>query len=193
MAAKDSYESRQTLNRNEIKIEQKEVQELENQRDQLMSKLKELDQEKRISQYKLREVGRILKHNQLKPLSPVKHGADSKGSKRSMSSYKNKLGHRGSTTNLMSAKNADLASAVSNKNTKGLTKNINTQSSQILIKKRKMYVKQQQNDSDDDMEKNQIIDYEKFKKQQDKKESSKLGKLKTKGKKGTFETTTMLK
>lgn len=192
MAAKDQYESTQTLNRNELKNEKKELTEQESKRDQLMSRLKELDQEKRISTFKLREVGRILKHNQLKPLSPIKH-TESKGSKRSGTSTNRKLGKRGSMKNLHPLKSSMNKPLGAQKDTKTLSKSKNTQSSQILIKKRKVYNKNTADESEEEFEKNQVIDYEKFKNLQKSKDGISLGNLKTKGKKGTFETKTMLK
>lgn len=186
--AKEKFEQAQLQNRNEIKAEEKEIQDLESQRDDLLTKLKELDQEKRISTFKLKEVGRVLKHNQLKPLSPVKHGS-AKESKRSETTRKSMKQHRGSTTNLMSVKNAKEKPVEE----KTLSKNENTQSSQILIKKKKMMIKNNKNESDEDFEKNQVIDYDKFQKQQKKKDNDNLAQLKIKGPKGTFETKITLK
>jgi hypothetical protein len=192
LKAKDQYETTQTLNSNEIKLEKKEIAKLESNRDQLMTKLKELDQERRISTFKLREVGRILKHNQLKPLSPLKH-TGSKGSKRSGTTSRKLGANRGSTTNLHPVKSSKNKPLHDSKDVKTLNKGKNTQSNQILIKKRKMYTKNTNEDSEEEFEKNQVIDYEKFKKIQKNKDGTSLSKLKTRGSKGTFETKTMLK
>lgn len=186
-AVKEEYEQSQKLHRKEMKQTQKEIQELTEKRDSLYTKVKELDQEQRISTLKLREVGRILKHNQLKPLSPVRTNGKITA-KRSDTGSKMSHSKRGSTSNLLASKNGALNSVRSSKK---MTKGGNTQSTQLLNKKE--YSKPKNDESDEEFEKNQIIDYEKFKKQQNTKDT-KLGKLKSgKGNKGTFETRASLK
>lgn len=192
-AAKDLLEQKQAENRKAVLKEKKDIAELKAKRDQLMTKLKEQDQEKRISTYKLREVKRDLKHNQLKPLAPLKH-LDSKASSRSdTEGLKKSVGKRGSAANLMTVTNSSAKPLESQKNIKTLSKDHNTQSSQILIKKKKMYTNHnKEEEGDEEFEKNQVIEYEKFQKMQDKKDS-KLGQIKSKGSKGTFETKVSLK
>lgn len=187
-AAKEDFEAKQKANRKEIKQVEKEIQNLEAKRDALFTRAKELDQEQRISSLKLREVGRILKHNQLKPISPVR-ASGTLTSKNGDMKASNGMSKRGSTTNLIATKNTTLASA---RNTeKKMSKGKNTQSTQLLNKKE--YSKRKGEESDEELEKNQVIDYEKFKQQQ-KNRNSNLSNIKSnKGNKGTFETKTVLK
>ena len=138
-AAKEEFEYTQKNHRKEMKQAQKEVAELTDKRDTLYTRLKELDQEQRISTLKLREVGRILKHNQLKPLSPSKNVVSD--SSKSNASNKYTLGKRGSTSNLLSTKNNNSTNLKpSGESNRKLKKTGNTQSTQLLMKKE--YTKQ---------------------------------------------------
>lgn len=187
--AKEKYELVQANNNKELKQVEKEISELTAKRDALYTKMKELDQEQRISTLKLREVGRILKHNQLKPLSPVRKSV---AAKRSDTGSKHSMGKRSSTSNLLALKTVNKDLDAIKPETKKLTKGGNTQSTQLLNKKE--YSKPKDDDSDEDFEKNQVIDYEKFKEQQNKKDNTKLGAIKAnKGNRGTFETRASLK
>lgn len=189
--AKEKYEKIRENNEMEFKQAEKELKELTAQRDALYTRIKELDQESRISNLKLREVGRVLKHNQLKPISPVRNSG-LLTSKRSDVSSKHSMSKRSSTSNLLEAKKTIKNSSNVITATKRMTKGGNTQSTQLLNKKE--YSKPKNDDSDEDLEKNQIIDYEKFKKQQKDKNSSKLGAIKgNKGQKEQFETKVNLK
>ena len=189
--AKEKYEKVKESNERELKAAEKELKDITVQRDTLYTKVKELDQESRISTLKLREVGRVLKHNQLKPISPIRHNGPLT-SKRSDVSSKHSMSKRSSTSNLLANKKSIKNASNAITATKGMTKGGHTQSTQLLNKKE--YSKPKRNDSDKDLEKNQIIDYEKFKKQQKDKTSSKLGAIKgSKGQKGQFETKAHLK
>lgn len=191
-AAKEEYEYRQKLNRKEMKQAQREVKELTTKRDALYSRLKELDQEQRISTLKLRECGRILKHNQLKPLSPAKY-LSSRESTKGEGRSKYTLGKRGSTSNLLTNRSSKKTLNPVQNSTRGLKKTGNTQSTQLLLKKQQ-YSKPKDEDSDEDFEKNQVIDYNKLQKQKVDNSGSRLGTLKdTKPAKNTFETKASLR
>ena len=156
--AKEKYEKAREEGEKNLKAEQKEIKELKAERDTLYGKLKELEQERRISNLKLREVGRMLKHNQLNPIMPIRANHNI-SSKRSDTGSKKTMSKRGSTSNLLGkSKNKGLKGSV-----KKLGKGPNTKSTQLLNKKQ--YSKPK-DDSDEEFEKNQVIDYEKFKKQQ---------------------------
>lgn len=191
--AKEKLEQKQKESRLEIKQMQKEIAELSAKRDALMTRAKELNQEQRISSFKLKEVGRVLKHNQLKPISPEKHKMQTDVDRSDDDRSKRSMGKRSSTSNLLAKKDSSKALKTDSESKK-LEKNANTQSTQLLNKKQ--YSKKKNEDSDEDLEKNQVIDYEKFKKQQQDKDKKdvKLGSVKaTKGAKNTFETKTSLK
>jgi hypothetical protein len=189
--AKEKYDRVKENNEKELKQAEKELKEITTQRDALYTKVKELDQENRISTLKLREVGRVLKHNQLKPISPVRNNG-LLTSKRSDVSSKHSMSKRSSTSNLIATKKSIKNTSHVIAATKGMKKGVNTKSTQLLNKKE--YAKPKNEDSDEDLEKNQIIDYEKFKKQQNDKNSSNLAAIKgSKGQKQKFETKANLK
>lgn len=190
--AKEELEQKQKENRLEIGKLKKEVESLQNKRDILMTRVKELNQEQRISTFKLKEVGRVLKHNQLKPLSPSKVQTDVEGKRSDLGSKKSR-GMRGSTTNLLEHQDSSKKIDFEKNATKKLDKGGNTQSTKLL--NNKQYSKTKRQESEDEFEKNQVIEYDKFKKQQDEKEKVKLGSIKpnAKGSKNVFETKTSLK
>ena len=192
--AKEELEQKQKDNRLEIGKLKKEVESLQNKRDILMTRVKELNQEQRISTFKLKEVGRILKHNQLKPLSPSKVHTDVEGKRSELGSKKSK-GMRGSTTNLLANQDSFKGIKTESESTKKLEKGGNTQSTKLL--NNKQYSKTKNKEDEEDFEKNQVIEYDKFKKQQDEKEKGQvqLGNVKgnAKGAKNVFETKTSLK
>lgn len=155
--AKEKYELCIKNNEKEAKHQQKEVDKIAAERDILYRRVKELEQEKRISTLKLREVGRMLKHNQLNPIMPVKtsHGLTAR---RGEPGRKKTLGKRGSTSNLHSGAHTKRSIIGGNKR---LSRGGNNQSTQLLHKQ-KQYAKPSE-DSDEDFEKNQIIDPSKMK------------------------------
>jgi len=158
-SAKENFERVKKENEKDLKNMKKKVEEATAERDEMYKKMKELDQEKRISSLKLREVGRMLKHNQLNPLGPVKasHGLTSR---RSRGGSKVAFGKRGSVNNLhQEGKNKRKVRGQPNKK---LSRGANTKSVQLLHKQ-KQYAKPAM-DSDDDFEKNQTIDSTKLKK-----------------------------
>jgi DNA repair exonuclease SbcCD ATPase subunit len=186
--AREKYEKVKEEYEKDLRQARKEVNELTSQRDSLYTRVKELDQEQRISTLKLREVGRVLKHNQLKPIKPIKNMIV----KRSESSSRHSMSKRSSTSNLAGAKSSRKSLNPINKNDKTLNKGGNTQSTQLLNKKQ--YSKPGDDDSEDEFDKNMPIDYEKFKNQQKQKVPANLGQVKSgKGSKGQFETKTNLK
>jgi hypothetical protein len=190
--AKEELEQKQKENRADLIRAKKEVENLKSKRDILMTRVKELNQEQRISTFKLKEVGRVLKHNQLKPLSPSKIQTDVEEKRSELGSKKSK-GMRGSTTNLL-AKDSSKDIKIDQEPAKKLEKSGNTQSTKLLNKKQ--YSKDKNQESEEEFEKNQVIEYEKFKKQQDDKEKvqAPLGSVKgNKGAKNIFETKTSLK
>ena len=132
--AKEELEQKQKENRLELTKFKKEVEGLKNKRDILMTRVKELNQEQRISTFKLKEVGRILKHNQLKPLSPSKIHTDVEGKRSELGSKKSK-GMRGSTTNLLAKPDSSKDIKIDNNASKKLEKGGNTQSTKLLNKK----------------------------------------------------------
>ncbi len=156
--AKDKYELCKKNFEKEVKQQQKKTDEITSERDALYRRVKELDQEKRISTLKLREVGRMLKHNQLNPIGPVK----AKGgitARRGEPGKKKTLNKRGSTSNLHSGAKSKRRSII--RGEKGMSRGKNNQSTQLLHKQ-KQYAKPNE-DSDEDFEKNQMIDYSKVK------------------------------
>lgn len=166
-AKKEKLEEKQKENEKELKQLQKKISEIEAERDMLYTKAKELGQEQRISTLKLREVGRLLKHNQLNPIAPIRANHNI-SSRQSDTGSKKTLSKRGSTTNLLeSSKNKKSLGATEKKS---LKKGDNTKSTQLLNKKQ--YSKPSA-DSDDDLEKNQVIDYDKFNERQKKKSKGK--------------------
>ena len=60
----------------ELKQVEKRLKELQDKADELRKELKEKEQEQRISTYKLNELRRSLKHNQLKPIVKSGEGSD---------------------------------------------------------------------------------------------------------------------
>lgn len=131
--AKEELEQKQKENRNEINKCKKEIENLKSKRDTLTTRAKELNQEKRILTFKLKEVDRILKHNQLKPLSPSKIRTNLEGARSDLDSKKSR-GMRGSTTNLL-AKDSSKDIKIDTDTSKKLEKGGNTQSTQLLNKK----------------------------------------------------------
>ena len=166
-AKKEELEERKKENEKIQRQIQKKINKLQAERDMLFTKAKELGQEQRISSLKLREVGRLLKHNQLNPIAPVKANHHI-SSKLSETSSKKTISKRGSTTNLLESSKKKNGLGASTK--KGMKKGDNTKSTQLLNKKQ--YSKPT-GDSDDDLEKNQVIDYDKFKERQSKKNKGK--------------------
>ena len=156
--AEEKYETIRKTKEKELKLAQKKLNEKKAERDEFYRKAKELDQEHRISTLKLREVGRMLKHNQLNPLVPIR-GNHNLTSRRSAVGSKKSMSKRSSV--------ADLHSATKKKNKplgvpeKKLSRGGNAQSTQLLHKKQ--YSKPN-DDSDEDFEKNQVIDFDKKKK-----------------------------
>lgn len=72
----------------ELKIMDKRLQELTGKAEELRKELKEKEQEQRISTYKLNELRRSIKHNQLKPLKKAINGgaiSESEGTDQSAS------------------------------------------------------------------------------------------------------------
>lgn len=167
-AKKEKLEEKKKENERELKQVQKKLSEIQAERDMLYTKAKELNQEQRISTLKLREVGRLLKHNQLNPIAPIR-ASHNISSRQSDTGSKKTLSKRGSTTNLLESSNKNKKSLDATEK-KGLKKGDNTKSTQLLNKKQ--YSKPT-GDSDDDMEKNQVIDYDKFKERQQKKTKGK--------------------
>lgn len=158
-SSKESYELVKKDNAKELKNLKKKIDEAKAERDELYRKLKELNQEKRISDLKLREVGRMLKHNQLNPIGPVKayHGLTSR---RSESGSQLSNSKRGSVSNLHSG--IKKKRKILGHPQKKMSRGANTKSVQLLHKQ-KQYSKPNE-DSDEDFEKNQAIDYDKLKK-----------------------------
>eukprot|EP00344_Euplotes_crassus_P010846 CAMPEP_0197005254 /NCGR_PEP_ID=MMETSP1380-20130617/28662_1 /TAXON_ID=5936 /ORGANISM="Euplotes crassus, Strain CT5" /LENGTH=418 /DNA_ID=CAMNT_0042424331 /DNA_START=109 /DNA_END=1366 /DNA_ORIENTATION=+ len=157
--SKEKFEMGKKNHEKEIKAQKKKTDEAEKEREELYKKLKELGQEKRISSLKLREVGRMLKHNQLNPIGAV-NTKNVMTSRRGESVKKKVLNKRGSTSNLHSGSKPRRRSIVSGE--KKLSKGKNNQSTQLLHKQ-KQYSKPNE-DSDEDFEKNQVLDYSKLKK-----------------------------
>jgi hypothetical protein len=139
--------------------------EIQTQRDILYTKVKELDQENRISSLKLREVGRQLKHNQLNPLGPIR-GSHDITSKISETGSKKLYTKRGSTSNLLGSSKSK--KRLTRTDRKSLGKGANTKSTQLLNKK---HYSKPTDGSDDELEKNQIINYDNNKEQRESKET----------------------
>jgi hypothetical protein len=140
--------------------------EVQNQRDILYTKVKELDQENRISSLKLREVGRQLKHNQLNPLGPIR-GVHDMTPKTDDTGSKKLYSKRGSTSNLLgSSKNKKRLGGRTER--KSLGKGANTKSTQLLNKK---HYSKPTDESDDELEKNQIINHDKINEQRESKDT----------------------
>jgi hypothetical protein len=139
--------------------------EIQTQRDILYTKVKELDQENRISSLKLREVGRQLKHNQLNPLGPIR-GSHDITSKVSETGSKKLHSKRGSTSNLLGSSKSNRRLPRTER--KSLGKGANTKSTQLLNKK---HYSKPTDGSDDELEKNQTINYDSIKEQRESKET----------------------
>mmetsp|Transcript_26240 Transcript_26240/g.26146 ORF Transcript_26240/g.26146 Transcript_26240/m.26146 type:complete len:104 (+) Transcript_26240:879-1190(+) len=101
----------------------------------------------------------MLKHNQLNPIMPIKT-KNGLTARRGEPGKKKTLNQRGSTSNLHSGINSKGKSVLSGE--KKLNRGQNNQSTQLLHKQ-KQYSKPN-DDSDEDLEKNQVIDYSKIKK-----------------------------